>query len=57
MVGWLLQFLFSNFFWQWFQVRLGAGSELIVAPKKQLLSTPSNDAKVSENGKVDKTPM
>lgn len=44
--------------WQWFQVRLGAGAELVVAPKKRLVSTPSNDAKVSvENGKSDKAPV
>lgn len=40
------------------QVRLGAGAELIVAPKKRVVSTPSNDAEVpSENGKSDKAPV
>ena len=35
-----------------------AGSELVVAPKKRLLSTTSNDAKVFENRKkADKIPM
>lgn len=55
MVGWLLRSLFFQLLWQWFQVRLGAGSELVVAPKKRLLSTPSIDAKVSQN--EDKAPM
>lgn len=44
--------------WQWFQVRLGAGAELVVAPKKRLVSTPSNDAKGPvENGKACNAPV
>lgn len=37
---------------------MGAGAELVVAPKKRQVSTPSNDAKVYvENGRSDKAPL
>ena len=43
---------------KWFQVRLGAGAELVVAPKRRQVSTPSKDAKVSvENGRSIKASL